>query len=61
MYFCIKLIFLSQPDTTEYINPLTKTDVFSGLIFTFILTINHNIITYDLSICNVSSLQFNIL
>ena len=25
IYFCIKLIFLSTPDTTEYINPFTKT------------------------------------
>jgi len=61
MYFCIKLIFLSKPDTTEYINPFTETGVFSGLIFTSVLTIHHNITSYDLSICNISSLQFSIL
>jgi len=57
IYFCTKLIFLLTPDTTEYINPFTKTGVFSGLIFTSILTIHHNIITYDISICNISSLS----
>jgi len=29
MCFCIKLIFLSTSDTTKYINPFTKTDIFS--------------------------------
>jgi hypothetical protein len=57
MYFCIKLIFLLKPDTTEYINPFSETDVFSGLIFTSVLTIHHNIITYDLTICNISYLH----
>jgi hypothetical protein len=57
MYFCIKLIFLLKPDTTEYINPFSETDVCSGLIFTSVLTIYHNIITYDLIICNIPSLH----